>query len=180
MEKMFKNLSTPEYLKEIDPALYQEQSARVSRQFEQSLQLAEQAFAREFRDMLDRLAERLTPGEDGKTKVLRASVVDNMKDFIAKFKSLHVTSSHELDALVDQATMLVGGLDPQQLRDSEALRSDTRKGVEEIGKALEANVYLPPRRKITKKGVVAPTPVAEQPLPVPAVLDLMAPVAEAA
>jgi len=54
----------------------------VAARFEEAVRLAEQAFASELADLVDHLAERLSPGADGRPKVFRDSAIANFSEFV--------------------------------------------------------------------------------------------------
>ena len=112
----------PNYLLRISPEIYAQEQERVTRRFEQAVELAEQAFVTEFSRLVSHLTERLGSGEEGERKIFRDTVVTNLGEFFERFRNLSVRSNTQLDQLVDQAKNLVQGIEPQALRDNNALR----------------------------------------------------------
>ena len=93
-----------------------------SARFEEAVRLAEQAFTDELSKLVSHLIERLTGTDDGKPKVFRDSAVNNLSEFFERFRQLNVRSNDELDDLVERAQRIVGGVEPNDLRDNLTLR----------------------------------------------------------
>ena len=90
----FPSVEPPDYLRELNPALYEAERARVAARFDEAVQLAEQAFLEEFAKLVGHLSERIGGvGEDGKPKVFRDSAIGNLGDFFERFRNLNVRSA---------------------------------------------------------------------------------------
>jgi hypothetical protein len=145
----FPSVEPPDYLREVNPALFEQERARAAARFEEAVQLAEQAFLEEFRKVVVHLCERLN-GVDGERKVFRDSAVDNLYDFFERFKELNVRSNEELDVLVRQAHDIIRGIVPQDLRDRDALRCSVAEEMSSVRKALDSMLVDRPRRRILR------------------------------
>ena len=77
----FPSVEPPGYLQRLSPELYEQECRRVAAQFDEAVQLAEQAFLHELSQLVSHLTERLSGTEDGKPKVFRDSVVENLSEF---------------------------------------------------------------------------------------------------
>jgi hypothetical protein len=146
----FPSVEPPSYLLRISPEVYEQERQRVAARFEEAVQLAEQAFATEFARLLAHLTERLGGGEGGERRVFRDSAVTNLTEFFQRFRHLNVSSSPELDALVEQAQGLVRGVAPQHLRDDAALRSEIAAKMAEVRTGVEALITDVPRRRLVR------------------------------
>jgi len=152
----FPNVEAPAYLLQLNAALYDEERARVAARFEEAVQLAEQAFLDEFGRLVAHLCERVSgAGDGGGPKVFRDSAVDNLADFFDRFRTLNVRSNDQLDALVAEAQRAVRGVDPQQLRDSEALRRRVASRLTDVRSALDGLLVDRPRRRILRPAAAA-------------------------
>src|SRR5262249_4743780 len=94
----FPNVEPPDYLLQLNPAIYEQERARVAARFEEAVQLAEQAFIGEFGKLIEHLTERLSDNGDGERKVFRDSAVQNLTEFFDRFRQLNVRSNNDLDA----------------------------------------------------------------------------------
>ena len=118
----FPAVEPPNYLQQLNPALYVQQCQRVHSRFDGDIQLAEQAFLEELSKFVERLSERLTGAEDGKTKVSRDSAAENLTQFFERFRRLNIGSNEQLDALVGDTKRILRGVEPQELRDRSSYR----------------------------------------------------------
>jgi hypothetical protein len=151
LEYDFPSVEPPEYLRELSPALYEQERARVAARFDEAIRMAEEAFLGELGKLLSHLTERLSGSEDGKPKIFRDSAVENLTEFFDRFRQLNVRSSEQLDQLVDQAQAIVRGVQPQTLRDSADLRLDVATQLAGVQAVLDGLLVDRPRRNILRR-----------------------------
>jgi hypothetical protein len=147
----FPAFEPPQYLRQVSPELYEQESRRITARFEEAVQLAEQAFTEEFSKVVAHLTERLSGQEDGKPKVFRDSAVENLREFFERFRHLNVRSSEELDRLVEQSQQIVRGIEPQQLRDNPPLRQQLATQLSGVQSVLDGLLVDRPRRNILRR-----------------------------
>jgi hypothetical protein len=145
----FPSIEPPDYLMQLNPAIYDQELSRVSRRFEEAVQLVEQAFLDEFGKLVAHLTERLN-NTDGEKKVFRDSAIGNLADFFGRFKELSVRSNPDLDRLVEQAQQGVRGVKPQDLRDDKALRQQVVTQLAGVQSVLDGLMIDRPRRSIVR------------------------------
>lgn len=147
----FPSVEPPDYLRELNPALYEAERARVAARFDEAVRMAEQAFREEFAKLVGHLSERIGgTGEDGRAMVFRDSVVGNLREFFDRFRSLSVGSDDRLDALVAQAQRAVRGVAAGDLRDSGDLRQRVATELSAVRSALDGMMVDRPRRRILR------------------------------
>ena len=151
IENDFPSVEPPPYLRQLSPELYQQECQRVQSRFDEAVQLAEQAFVEELARLVDHLTERLSGSGDGKPKVFRDSAVTNMTEFFERFRSLNVRSNEQLDELVGNAQRVVQGVEPQQLRNSQALRQTISTQMAAVQAGLDQLLVDRPRRNIQRR-----------------------------
>lgn len=139
-----------EYLRQLSPAIYDQEKARVAARFEEAVQLAEQAFIGELGKLVSHLAERLTDESGGQRKVFRDSAVGNLVEFFEQFRQLNIGSNAELDALVARAQQIVRGVQPQELRDNDGLRQQLAGQLARVQTAIDGMMVDQPRRRIVR------------------------------
>ncbi len=147
----FPSVEPPGYLRQLSPQLYQQEAARVAARFDEAVELAEQAFTEELAKLVSHLTERLGGAEDGKPKVFRDSVVENLREFFERFRHLNIRSNEQLDELVGQAQRVVRGVEPQQLRDNQALRQQVASQLSGVQSVLDGLLVDRPRRNILRR-----------------------------
>jgi hypothetical protein len=146
----FPSVEPPDYLRQLSPQLYQQEAARVAARFDEAVELAEQAFTEELAKLVSHLTERLGGAEDGKPKVFRDSVVENLREFFERFRHLNIRSNEQLDELVGQAQRVVRGVEPQQLRDNKALRQQVASQLSGVQSVLDGLLVDRLRRNILR------------------------------
>jgi hypothetical protein len=151
IEHDFPSVEPPPYLRQLGPELYRQECQRVQSRFDEAVQLAEQAFIEELARLVDHLSERLSGAEDGKPKVFRDSAVTNLTEFFERFRNLNVRSNEQLDELVVNAQRVVRGVEPQQLRDSQALRQTISTQMATVQAGLDQLLVDRPRRNIQRR-----------------------------
>ncbi len=146
----FPSVEPPDYLRDLNPALYEAERARVAARFDEAVQLAEQAFQEEFARLVGHLTERIAGGADGERKVFRDSAIGNLHEFFERFRSLNVGSSAQLDDLVAQAQQSVRGVAARDLRGDAGLRQVVATDLSRVQAALDGMLVDRPRRKILR------------------------------
>jgi len=142
------NIEPPDYLRQLNPNVYDEQVKLMQSQIETAITKVEGEFLNEFASMVGFLAERLEDGEDGKKKVFRNSAIENLKMFFNRFDDLKVRSNPQFDALIEQAKNVVSGVRAEDVRKSDALRASIRDSMQRIGDKASEQIVAKPSRKI--------------------------------
>ena len=147
----FPSVDAPDYLRRLSPEIYRRECERVRSQFSNTVELAEQMFQDQLAELVEHLGERLSADESGKPKTFRDSTITNLDDFFSRFRQLNIGSNDELDQLVEQAQSVIRGIEPQRLRDSDALRQRIASQMSAVQASLEGMMIDRPRRKILRK-----------------------------
>jgi hypothetical protein len=79
------------------------------------------------------------------------SAVENLLEFFQRFKRLNVTSSDELEELVQEAQQVIKGSRPQQPRDSSSLRGQVQSQLVRVQASLDELMVDRPRRNILRR-----------------------------
>ena len=147
----FPSVEPPDYLQQLNPALYEAERARVAARFDEAVQMAEAAFIAEFTKLVSHLTERVSGTTDsGTPKVFRDSAVNNLTEFFERFKSLNVRSNAQLDTLVDQAQQADKGVVPRDLRDSGDVRQRVANDLNRVQASLDGLLVDRPRRRLLR------------------------------
>ncbi len=147
----FPSVEPPNYLQQLNPDVYRQECERVQARFGEAVQLAEQAFTDELAKLVSHLTERLSGTEDGKPKIFRDSVVENLREFFQHFRTLNIGSSEQLDQLVADAQQVVRGVKPQALRDDAGLRQHVATELSAVQSVLDGLLVDRPRRNILRR-----------------------------
>lgn len=151
IEHEYPSVEPPSYLRQLNPELYEQECQRMQARFDEAVQMAEQAFTEELSKLVEHLGDRLTGEVDGKAKVFRDTAVTNLTEFFERFRSLNVRSNDQLDELVNRAQQVLGGVEPQQLRDSKSLRQRLVTQLAGVQSSLDGLMVDRPRRNILRR-----------------------------
>jgi hypothetical protein len=131
--------------------LYEEECRRVQNRFDEAVRLAEEAFTAELAKLVSHLTERLSGQDDGKPKIFRDSILENLTEFFSRFRQLNIRSSEQLDQLVADAQRVVRGVEPQALRDDQNLRQHVASELSRVQSVLDGLLVDRPRRNILRR-----------------------------
>ena len=67
----FPGVEPPDYLRQLNPDLYEHECQRIQDRFSEAVRLAEEAFTTELAKLVSHLTERLSGQEDGRAKIFR-------------------------------------------------------------------------------------------------------------
>lgn len=148
----FVSVDPPEYLKDLNPELYEAQKQRALAKFEAALGMAEGAAIEELHKLVSNLADRLSPGEDGKPKVIRTSAVDNIKEFIKRFREMQIGSNAALQALIEDAEERLAGVSSERLKKDGGLRATIGEEMAKLRDSVGAMIVTKPRRMLRLDG----------------------------
>ncbi len=146
----FPSVEPPDYLRQLNPELYEQECQRVQSRFEEAVRLAEDAFLGELSQLVSHLTDRLSGQADGRPKVFRDSAIGNLHEFFERFRSLNVRSNEQLDTLVAQCQGIVQGIQPQELRKRGELRQQVASELSGVQAALDGLLIDRPRRQIIR------------------------------
>ncbi len=147
----FPNVEPPNYLQQLNPALYEQECRRVQSRFDEAVQLAEEAFTAELAKLVSHLTERLSGAEDGTPKTFRNSAIDNLTGFFERFRALNVRSNEQLDNLVADAQRIIRGVGAQNLRGNAMLRQHVATEMSRVQSVLDGLLVDRPRRTILRR-----------------------------
>lgn len=153
----FPNVTPPEYLRQLNPDLYEQERLRIVSRFDEAVDMAEQAFVREFQKLVSHLAERLTGvNADGRPKRFEDSTVGNLLDFFDRFRQLSVRSNADLDSLVDRARDMIQHVNPSDIKPEngtttalqDMMRNTIATNMNDIAEQLDGMMRDVPRRRV--------------------------------
>ena len=147
----FPSVQPPDYLRQLNPELYQRECERVQQRFDEAIKMAEDAFIGELSKLVSHLTERLAGNVDGKPKIFRDSAIENLTEFLGRFRHLNVRSNEQLDCLVDDAQRVIRGVEPQNLRENAGLRQHVAAELSRVQSVLDGLLVDRPRRNILRR-----------------------------
>jgi hypothetical protein len=148
----FPSVDPPDYLRQLNPELYEQERQRVTSRFDEAVRLAEEAFTTELARLVSHLTERLAGTVDGRPKVFRDSAVTHLHEFFERFQSLNVHSDADLERLVEQARSVLNGVSAEGLRDQQTLRQHVATQLSVVQSSIDGLLVDRPRRAILRPG----------------------------
>jgi hypothetical protein len=143
-------MSTPaSKLSAIDRELFVRESEKMQNVWDSASQTINAVLLEELRKLTGHLAEKLQPGIDGKGKTFRNSTVTKLTEWLDLFNARNLADDQELVSVVERARALITGVDPENIRDSEALRSQLATDFQAITKEVDQAIIARPIRSIS-------------------------------
>jgi len=96
------------------------------------------ALRQECMSLCGKIVERLTPDADGKRKIFKDSLTENLGEWLDLIQARNVTGDSALTAAAARARQALTGIDSQDLRDSSRLRSRVAEQFQAIEQDLQA------------------------------------------
>lgn len=159
----FVSNAIPEEFEKISKKLYEEEKARVLAECSTAANLIKDSLREKFADLVSHMVSRLMPDEKtGKKKIFRASSMKNIEEFSELFKSLNLTDDTELSVMIEKATKLLNGVDPQAIRTDEEIRNQLTSDFNDLKTQLDTMVV-----KKSRKLTLEESPVLEDSNPNP-------------
>lgn len=150
IEWRFLTFDTPSSLKGISRALWEREAKKAAAAIVEAREAAVSLLRAEAKGLVDHMIARLTPGDDGKAKIIRGSVVDNLVAFLETFGERNeVAADEELAKTLGEVKALLEGVDSATLRDEEGVRDAVVSGMNEVKAKLDVLVTVAPKREIS-------------------------------
>ncbi len=142
-------LGVPDALGEISSDIWEREREKAAASWAEMQEQAAQLLRVRLRGMLDHLCEKLQPDKAGKPKILRASTLTNLNDFMNDFNALNITNDAQLAAIVGDVRQLMSGIEPETLRKSDDLRAAIHDSAKTLEAQLTTLIVDKPRRMIS-------------------------------
>ncbi len=144
------NLSAPEYLKTLDPKMYEAEAKKISKKFEDAWKLGEEVMTKELLKLVESFADRMKPNPDGTKKIFKEASLTNLFEFFDKFNKLNLIKGSDLEDLVKKSQEALSGTNAEIIRLDDNFRNKLANSLDEISKELNSKVENLPRRKLGK------------------------------
>jgi hypothetical protein len=137
LEYSYVTFDTPTRLKAISAALFQAEVEKQRARLESVAGECQQAMRAGLAQLVDHLAERLTPGEDGKPKRLAHTTIGHLNDFLTMFELRNVTDDAELGDIVVKARAVMQGVDHKTLKSDTLIAQKVAQELADLKAALD-------------------------------------------
>lgn len=131
----------------LSPEIREKEAAKLRASYERAEEEITRALREGMTDVLGSIVERLTPDDDGKKKIFRDSLFDNLISFVETFNSRNILDDAELAEVVAEAKKVLAGVNIDAVRFRRGVRLNTRDAFEALkAKAADLVVKVPGRR----------------------------------
>lgn len=148
LEWSYPSVDPPNYLKQLNPRLYEQEQARVAARFEEAMATAQQTLAAELQGLLAHLVDRLAPSESGRRRSLSPKAIEGLNDFVQRFQQLGIQTSGELDSMVRSIQEIARGVDVAALKQHPEQQAQLFTDVTAAKEAIDQMLIDAPDRKI--------------------------------
>jgi hypothetical protein len=149
LEHNYVTFDTPVRLKAISEEIFQQETAKQRAKLESVAGECQQAMRAGLAQLVEHLAERLSPDVDGKPKRLHQTTIGHLNDFLKTFELRNVTDDAQLGAIVEKARNVMKGLDHKVLKSDDLIRQKVVMDLSEVKAALDPLVLEGANRAIT-------------------------------
>jgi len=143
------SFSTPDTLSEISESIFEEEREKASSKLQSATDEMIGVMRGTLLELVTHLKTKLTPGDDGKAKILRDTAVTNLSDFLKTFDLRNVTNDTELASLVGQCRSILRtfDFDADVLRNITTVRERVQRDMTAVSDELAKLVIEKPSRK---------------------------------
>ncbi len=145
----YQTLATPEGLKRINREMFDREQAKLQRRMQEALDDSRAIIAQQTRDLLSAVADRLTPDESGKPKIIQANMAANWTAALEMLGDKNITGDSDLTAVIEQAKARIAGRGASDLKSDAATREEITAAFAELIARLDDQVIDKPLRQIS-------------------------------
>ncbi len=142
-------LDIPNEASVLPPEIYEREKEKFKSLMEETRETALLALREEFAEIIGHMVDRLSNGEDGKPKILRSSMIDNLTEFFATFEERNLFNDDELREMIENAKEIVNDIrSPYALKYNDALRQRVAEDMARLKAVVDDSIEELPRRRI--------------------------------
>ena len=91
---------------------------KIERSIQQQVESSVHTVYERFYEVIQKANEGLTPGPDGKPRVFRDTLIENLQDMVNVLPALNITEDGDLHALCNQVQLVVQNVRPNEVREN--------------------------------------------------------------
>jgi hypothetical protein len=150
MEVRYMTFAVPSALESVSSTLFQREQEKAERKWQQAGVEIQQALRVSMSELITHMVDQLKPQEGGeRRKIIRASKLDELTEFLDSFKLRNVTDDDQMEELVKKAKAVIQGMDIESLRFDSGVRERVRAGFSRLKDQLNTMITEGPRRAIS-------------------------------
>jgi hypothetical protein len=139
--------NVPDSLANVRRSLLEREEAKAAREMSELKDECRNILRQGYAQLVDHMVERLKPGEDGKKKTFRDTLVERFREFVALLPQRDITDDFVLRDFVERGKEIMNGIEPEDLRDNDGMRQRVQRRMEEMKQELDGMVIAKPTRK---------------------------------
>lgn len=140
-------IGLPTKLDAFSPEIFKREKERFNDKLVSASEEITAAMRESFKQLIDHMVERLKPGDNGKPKIFRDSLVTNLREFMENFNARNITNDEELEKLVTKAKNILGTKSANDVRCYDNIKNEVVSKMTEIKDTLSGMVMDAPKRK---------------------------------
>lgn len=145
----YQTISTPEGLKVHRMDIYKREAAKMKALMEAAAAESRDALIHQALELARHVADKLTPGEDGKPKMIRESSLTNWEEFCDLFSHKNIAGDSDLEKVLADVKAALGGRKAKDLRTDAEAAAEIKALFDGVVGKLDEMVVAKPIRKIT-------------------------------
>jgi hypothetical protein len=141
--------SVPDKLRETNPAIWRAEVEKTREMWAEAAAEIKTGLREGIAAIVAKLVARLEPGDDGKRKIIKASALEPLAEFVESFPFKNVTGDEELRSEVEKLRALTRGVDIDDVKKYGGLRRKLQTDLATVASRLEKLVEEAPERRIS-------------------------------
>jgi hypothetical protein len=146
VEFSFIEFGAPGRLAQVNPELLRREQEKMRVTVQNAVDEGLKLLRLQMSELVDHMIERLSPAADGKRKVFRDTLTENIDEFLRLFNGNNLAGDAELQAFVDKARGLMKGIDSDVLRKQDTVRDKVLAGFQDIKNGVDQLLVNAPSR----------------------------------
>lgn len=168
-EWRYVTLDVPDEASILPPEIYEREKEKFYDLMQETQESALLALREEFAGLIGHMVDRLETSDEGKPKILRSSMIDNLNEFFESFEGRNLFNDGELREMIEQAKSVIKEIQsPYALKYNELLRKRVAEEMTRLKVAVDQSIEDLPRRRIRM-----PEPQPEMRIEVPVCEEAM-------
>lgn len=143
------SFGTPTSIADLNQAIFDEEKAKAAKIWEDTAEMIVQLQMAELSNLTGHLIERLDPSKDGKKKIIRDSVVSNIKEYCDLAPIRNATNNDQIKKFITDTKKLVATCDPESLRNDEKFREKVQADFSKLKKIVDKAIADRPTRVVS-------------------------------
>ena len=148
MAYSYQTVATPESLKTFRFDIFKREEEKMRRMWEEAAAESQGALRQQALELARHAVEKLTPGEDGKPKTFKESMLGNWNEFIDLFQHKNITADSDLEGILNKVRNAIAGRKCSDIRSDASVAAEIKTLFEGVVGQLDGMVVARPTRRM--------------------------------